>query len=308
MRQTWIAVLLIGCSDYDLHRPDDPELGAEEYEEPEPEVPSDDPDIEVEPMTLDFGSVMKDCWGAPLTVTVTNKGKADLAVEDIMLTGDGASAFSLIGVDESGVLLAQDESMAFEVNFNPNAWLDYDLHVDVLSNDPDESRVRVDTLGTGARGSLYEEDFVQEYNEEVDVLWVVDNSCSMSDEVSRIASNFNTFIDEFIRLDLDYHIGVITTDMVDSNDQGRLQGPFITPSTPDPQGAFTQQTDQGSSGSADEQGFAAVQSALSDPLLSGHNAGFLREDAALSVIVVSDEDDSSGISAGNFTNFLFGLK
>jgi hypothetical protein len=66
--------------------------------------------------------------------------------------------------------------------------------------------------------------------------------------------------------------------------------------------------DQGIMGSGDEKGLAAARAALTDPLLSGHNAGFLREDAALAVIVVTDEDDSSPFSAADFSTWLLGLK
>lgn len=307
MRRSWIVLtLLIGCSDYDLHRPDDVVLTDDEYEEPEPEVPSEDPDILVEPMSLDFGSVLKNCVSSAQAVTVTNKGKAPLEVSAIELVGDGKSAFAIY--DGEPVTLAQDESMEFTVAFTPNLVFDYDLDIAITSNDPEDAVVLVDTLGTGSQSSLYEEDFIQEYNEQVDVLWVVDNSGSMSDEVARIATNFNAFIDEFINLNIDYHIAVITTDMDDPTDSGRFQGPIIDKSTANPREMFTQQTNQGTMGSATEKGFDAVQAALSSPLAATVNAGFLREEAALSVIVVSDEDDSGNISAADFTNFLFSLK
>lgn len=46
-------------------------------------------------------------------------------------------------------------------------------------------------------------------------------------------------------------------------------------------------------GSGKEQGLRAARLALSEPLLSGANAGFLRPGAKLAVIVVSDDDDCS---------------
>ena len=101
---------------------------------------------------------------------------------------------------------------------------------------------------------------------------------------------------------------IVTTDMDDPNDSGRFQGNVITPETSNPVYEFTQQANQGSNGSATEQGFAAVQAALTEPLLSGANAGFLRDDATLSVIVVSDEDDSSSINAASFTSWFQSLK
>jgi hypothetical protein len=89
---------------------------------------------------------------------------------------------------------------------------------------------------------------------------------------------------------------------------GQLVGPYITPSTPDPVATFVEQIDLGFAGSASEVGFEAIQAALTDPLLSSTNAGFLREDAALAAIVVSDEDNSSFQSAGDFVRWYEDLK
>ena len=58
---------------------------------------------------------------------------------------------------------------------------------------------------------------------EVDVLWVVDNSCSMSEEQAAIAANFPLFMEYFLDSALDYHIGVVSTDMDDRNHQGLLR-------------------------------------------------------------------------------------
>jgi len=305
------TVLMVGCSDYDLHREDDVVGEPEEEEEieqpvvedePEPDPePEEDADIRVEPLALDFGSVGKDCESDPLTVTITNDGLGDLEIFEVELVGDGTSAFIHTG---EPLVLAYEESATFDVSFLPTAWLSYDIRADIRSNDPDEGTVRVDIEGLSEQGPLYEEGFVQDYNEFVDVLWVVDNSGSMSDELTRIAANFEAFIAKFVELKLDYHIAVVTTDMNDPNDSGRFQGPVITASTPDPITEFTNQVDQGSTGSADEQGFAAVRTALTLP----ENSEFLREDAALSVIVVSDEDDSSSIGTSTFVDFLLDLK
>ena len=304
-RINWAAVaLLVGCTDYDLSRSDEVEPPGTEETEPEPE-PSEDPDILVEPLSLDFGSVLKDCPGETFTVTVTNEGKGQLEVSDIYLSGDGVSAFQQTGGPLS---LAYKESATFEVSFTPLGWLSYDVDVVVESNDPDEGKVRVDALGEGARGALYEEGFTQDYNELVDVLWVVDNSCSMEDELATMASNFNSFISQFSALDLDYHIAVVTTDMDNPDDSGRFQGEVLTPDTPNLLAKFADQVNQGNTGSASEQGFLAVKTALSEPLLSSTNAGFLREEAGLTVIVVSDENDDSSLNSSNFTTWFKGLK
>ena len=299
-----LLALLTACSDYDLYRPDADEAPGDPEVEPDPE-PEEAPDIALSPSSLDFGSVLKDCISDPLTVTVTNEGLGTLNITDITLEGNGGSSFEHTGTSLS---LEYGEQTTFAVTFTPAAWLDYDVNVVVASNDPDEPEAKVEALGTGASGALFEEGFTQDYNELVDVLWVVDNSGSMGDDLANIGTNFDSFIDEFSNLELDYHIAVVTTDMDNPADSGRFQGEVITASTADPIAAFAAQVNQGATGSGTEQGLGAAYAALTEPLLSTTNAGFLREEATLSIIVVTDENDSSGISASSFVSWLQGLK
>jgi len=56
---------------------------------------------------------------------------------------------------------------------------------------------------------------------------------------------------------------------------------------------FSENVAVGVCGSGREQGLAGARLALSDPNLSGPNAGFLRSGARLAVVIVSDDDDCS---------------
>jgi len=299
-----LASALPACSDYDLSRPDDEEKAGDTDEE---EVdPPDEPDISFSPETLDFGGLPKGCYSEWETVTVTNDGLGDLDVSEIVLAGDGRSAF-VIDSDQE-FTLAYGEARTFRVRFNPAAWTDYDIRVDITSNDPDEGVTGPDVAGFGADDVVFEETFEQDTFDKVDVLWVVDNSCSMSDDLLVVSQNFTSFIQVFIDLGLDYHMGVITTDMDSADFSGKLVGPYITSTSADPVGTFVDQIDLGSAGSASEVGFEAIQAALTAPLLDGYNAGFLREDAALASIVVTDEDNSSFMTAASFVSWYEGLK
>ena len=66
--------------------------------------------------------------------------------------------------------------------------------------------------------------FQQARRNTVDVLLVVDNSCSMVEEQNKLASNFQAFIQFFQGVDVDYQIGVITTDNEAEEFSGRLVG------------------------------------------------------------------------------------
>lgn len=307
MISSLVSLALLGaCNDYDLVRPGDKNLGTDTGTEPtDPEVLV--PDIEVTPTSLDFGGLPKDCASAPQVVTITNVGEGALDVSGVDLTGEGVSGFTLAGVS-APFTLAAGEAVEVEVVFEPGAWVPYSPDITVSSNDPDEAEVGVALEGYGADDAFFEESFVQDFHEQLDVLWVVDNSGSMSDDLRTVSANFASFITVFTELDADWQVSVITTDMDNPTDSGRLEGPIITPAMADPIAEFVAQVDQGSSGSGTEQGFSAVMAALTDPLLSGENAGIMRPDAALAVVVISDEDDSSFTGADSFSSWFTGLK
>jgi len=64
----------------------------------------------------------------------------------------------------------------------------------------------------------------------------------------------------------------------------------------------------GIEGSGIEMGLDAAQRALSEPLISNENSGFLRDNANLSLIFVSDEDDLSPMSTPDYLRFFTDLK
>lgn len=150
----------------------------------------------------------------------------------------------------------------------------------------------------------------------VDVLWVIDNSCSMSEEQAALATNFPRFMNFFADSGLDYHVGVVSTDMSDFNQRGKLlrdpsTGLKVIDSTvQNPVPVFQGMATLGTNGDADEKGRAAAYTALVTRG-STDNAGFFRSDAFLSIIVVSDENDYSGdfpVSLPNFIDWLQTVK
>lgn len=57
-----------------------------------------------------------------------------------------------------------------------------------------------------------------------DVLFVVDDSCSMAEEQAHIAANFDHLIDAFTEMDVDWQVGVTTTEVGFDDKRGLLQG------------------------------------------------------------------------------------
>ncbi|HEY6005326.1 MAG TPA: hypothetical protein VIV57_20770 [Anaeromyxobacter sp.] len=173
-----------------------------------------------------------------------------------------------------------------------------------------------------------------------DILFVIDDSGSMSQEQANLSANLGAFIDRLATLPIqdDYQIGVTTTDVDDfGGGTNFTTGPEV--GNPYPRGAIVAITQNGSgigqagdlvynpasfpstngwggnrilpkgsptliqdfkanvlvgiAGSGKEQPFRAVKMALTDRILDGTNAGFLRPGAALAIIFASDEDDCS---------------
>lgn len=137
--------------------------------------------------------------------------------------------------------------------------------------------------------------FSQKAAAEVDILWVVDNSASMSEEQINLGSNFDSFIAFIAESQISYHIGVISTDMEAPTHSGKLLGnpKIITNTTQNPAASFSQNVRVGITGGGNERGLLAAHEALSPELLAADNAGFLRDSASLALIFVSDEDDHS---------------
>ena len=187
-----------------------------------PYEPTDTPDIFHHSQPNRLWTCLRDCPADPIEVTITNRGLETLDISSITLQGDGDTAFTHNGQATS---LEFDESTTFTIDFTPTLLLDLDLIVE--SNDPDEPQAMVDVLGQGASGALYEESFQQTYDPVLDVLWVVDNSESMSNAIDNVRTNFESFIGEFLALNLDYHMAAVTTDMVNPDQSGKFQGQMI---------------------------------------------------------------------------------
>ena len=66
--------------------------------------------------------------------------------------------------------------------------------------------------------------FQQSRKNTVDILLVVDDSCSMIEEQSKLSTNFDSFISVFQEADVDWQIGVVTTDTYYNEVPGTLIG------------------------------------------------------------------------------------
>lgn len=142
------------------------------------------------------------------------------------------------------------------------------------------------------------------YNNKVDILWVVDDSTSMSPFQQKIAQEVPNFVSALKATGMDFHMGVTSMDCSSTGEKGRLVAAAGTPlvltnSTPNLVSILQQRLQMGEMGSSVERGLEATSDALTEPTASSSNAGFRRLNsdgtgAVLAVIYVSNEDDQSG--------------
>lgn len=139
-----------------------------------------------------------------------------------------------------------------------------------------------------------------------DILWVIDNSGSMSQEQQDVINNTGFFINEFaIKAQVNWRLGLISTAKGENPYLGFANnGNRIEKGHQDPVGAFQNAVSQlGTSGDADERSMDSVMAQFQkDP-------NFVRNSACLVMILVSDEPDhSKNFTAQAFLNEMKKLK
>jgi hypothetical protein len=167
------------------------------------------------------------------------------------------------------------------------------------------------TFGLGSESQNFGQKAM--YNTQVDVLWVIDTSSSMDIYQNQLAPQMGLFVDAMNQTGLDYHMAVTTMDMSGSGNKGKFVAAAGTPliltsQTPNLTQILSQRIQLGGNGSPVERGLEAMKASLSSPLASasGSNAGFLRKDAMLVVVFLSNEDDQS--ASADYGAFLDGIR
>jgi hypothetical protein len=136
-----------------------------------------------------------------------------------------------------------------------------------------------------------------------DILFVVDDSGSMTPFQANLSDNVEAFLNAVPQSDL--HVGVITTSANNStytpHKAGQLIGGVHKSSDPQFIAKLKPSLLVGTKGNYMEQPFASLALALGEPLISTANAGFLRPNADLYIVFITDTQDQSSID----TNVLF---
>jgi hypothetical protein len=276
-------------------------------------------DLVVVPSSLDFGVVPAGgmCRSPNKTVTLYNTGASPITIMQVYLDPTTPTTFELTPYP-TPTTIQPGASSVITLRYHP---VNIGMETGVLFIQASVSMtpVAVPLSGDGENAPVVTDTFHQAASPEADILFVIDDSGSMSYPQTQLATNIMAFTSFATMQSIDYHIAVTTTDVEGPNspyedplgphanggEQGAFVGnpKFITPQTANGQMTFSNTVNSfGTSGSALERGLEAAYLALSDPKINTVNAGFLRQEAALAVIVVSDDDDTRDDCGGDPIN------
>ena len=149
------------------------------------------------------------------------------------------------------------------------------------------------------------------YNKKVDILFIVDNTYSMGVVQQSILNQLPYLTKQLQDLDMDYHIGAVTTSVFkDDPLSGKLIGTpkYITNKDKNLNELLKSKIIVGEGGSIIEQGLDAMTLVLSDDYQKTEGEGFLRSDSFLNIIALSNEDDQSTNGWTNYAEFLDKLR
>ncbi len=266
----------------------------------------DAPIIDMSPTFHDFEEVFLGCEER-IDVDISNIGNVDLEISQVdYYASVPTDLFPLDYETEVGEfpwVIPAGETITLDIQFEPIDVTDDNGYFEVRSNDPINPVTTAAQVGVGVFEKILHEQFEQDGMMGSDILFVIDNSGSMCANQAQLANNFDTFVNILSASGYDYQIAFITTD------SGNFVGDIISPSTPDPVAeAMSQISSIGCHGHALEKGMDMSMEATSSSGRAGPGSDFLRTDAKLVVIYLSDEDDVSTTTPAMMASRLWSLK
>ncbi|WP_224367355.1 choice-of-anchor D domain-containing protein [Hyalangium versicolor] len=288
----------------------------------------------VQPTHVEFGLTKLTCEPRTRDLIAYNKCPGPITVQSMMLERS-TEELEVSGAPSFPLTLEAGEEFTVHAKYSPE---DEGQDLAALRFDLGEGSLYTASLvGEASENADKKDTFLQESGAKVDVLFVIDNSGSMMEEQQSLGANFAAFMSSALESGVDYHLGVTTTGLdissggwsqcpggAEGGENGRLfpvdgSSPrIITPSTPNAAGVFANNTQVGVC-HWNEQGLDGAYRALSDPLLhslddprtqqsADGNGGFLRSEARLAIIFVSDEEDFSAQPVSFYETYFKSLK
>jgi hypothetical protein len=256
------------------------------------------PELSVIPDPLDMGTTYVGC-STSNELILSNTGSDDLEIYAIEHTG---GIFQMANMPTLPMTLAPGGFTTVGLSYTPLLDEMTEATMTIVSNDPMGSGIYMaGQFGTGE----YVDEHIQTWENPVDppsdILFTVDLSCSMDDDAARLGNNFQSFINELSNYSNDWQI------MVANNDNGCNNSGILTPSTTGYQSIFASSVGC-CEGSDTERLLTIASRAIEQTDPSECNAGFMRSNAMLHVIMVSDEPEQSYSTWSTLVNQMIAKK
>ena len=241
-------------------------------------------ELAISPDPLNFGDVGLGC-DALENVTLENVGTESLTISAI---DSDSAAFALTTLPSLPVELAPGESTGLRVTFTPEVESAYEGAISVTSTEPMGVR-SASQLGAGAiDGTENTDTWEMPTDPPTDIIFSMDSSCSMTWDIWEIYNNFDSFINELEGYSEDWQI------IVANKDSGCNNSGILTPSTPDYTTTFQNALFAWNFEDEYTEALLTVNNNAVQATDSGEcNAGFLRPDAMLHIIDITDEPEQS---------------
>lgn len=147
------------------------------------------------------------------------------------------------------------------------------------------------------------------YQKDVDVLWVIDNSyINMKTHTDRIKKNMNVFHSGLENTGTNYRVAATTMDMSSQGERGDLIGSVVEKNDPNAVQKLESLLTWTHDGSDAEKGLEAMKASIQKQIAMGNAASFLREDALLVIVFVTDDKDFSASTVSSYETFLNDVK
>ncbi len=254
------------------------------------------PELQITPDPHDFGTHFVPC-GDFTTLTLENIGGDRLTIDSIEHVSDGSMA-----LDDPNVFpveLDPGQFTSVNVSFTAETAGDFMGELQVQSNDP-RGLVTADQFGAGDYAATNADSFTIPEDPPVDILFAVDQSCSMDDDSQLLGNNFDTFINQINAVTQGWQLGVANVD------NGCFNNGILSATTTGYQAAFASAVVEGDDPTGfdtySEQLYSLIDIALGKTTPGQCNSGFLRPGALLHVILVSDEEEQSPNPWGTYYN------
>ncbi len=289
--------------------------------------------LTISPSTLDFGTVKKDCNSPNRDFQIYNSCSTEVVINSAAMgsaAGEGPGGPNCLGASPcpeyfvvsgitGGTRVAPGTStpVTFSLKYRPiNYGPDTGAFVIGVTQGGQALDYVVALQGRGDMEGLNTDTFRQDTKPKADILLVIDDSCSMGDKQTALAQNMASFLQYATSNQVDFHLGVTNTEL--SGTTAALAGVLHTtaagnkilrPTTPNLQTEFADLVNVGTSGYA-ESCMEPATRALTAPNITdpAKNAGFLRQEAVLAVVCVTDARDQAPQAPSFYLNQLLNIK